>query len=296
MLKTTRDLVVFIVCSLVLLFSAVLYFLNVPATQASSITPAGTISTDLIQTIQTTGQYKGKTAFVFNILGRRAGFTSTSVLNDIKEFANGTAAIPILAGTEPLEIVSSAAGDTAAGAGAQNVKVTYIDASNNIVQSAAINLNGTTPVAAGFTAIEPLWMEVSAVGTAGGVAAGNIVLRVVSGAVEIEQVSAGGNRSLSARAMVPTGYTGYVLNWNSHAINNDQDMRIRAQVDTFTRAFAAPFHFIDADYLASNTGSLSNTPFLKIPALAKIKVSTLSAGTGATIRAETSFTLVLIQN
>ena len=295
MLKTIRDLVV-IVCALVLLMFAVLYFIDTPATQASSITPAGIISTDLIQTIQTTGQYKGKTAFVFNILGRRAGFTSTSVLNDIKEFANGTAAIPILTGSEPLEIVSSAAADTAAGAGARNVAVTYIDASNNLVQSAPINLNGTTPVAAGFTAIEPLWMEVSAVGTAGGVAAGNIILRVVSGAVEIEQVSAGGNRSQSARAMVPTGYTGYALNWNSHAISNDQDLRFRAQLNSFTRAFSATFHFIDTDYLASNTGSLSNTPFLKIPALAKIKVSTLSAGTAGTIRAETSFTLVLIQN
>jgi len=266
-------------------------------TSASSITPGAISAADLIQTVQTTGQYRGKAAFCYNIMGRRAGFTSTSVLNDVVEFANGTAAIPVLTGVEPLEIVSSSANDTntGPGTGANQVKVTYIDASNNLVESAAILLNGTTAVAAGFTAIEPLWMHVSTVGT-GTIAAGNIRLRIVSGSVECEQISAGGNMSLSSRFMIPTGYTGYLATWNSHAINNDQDLRMRAQLDPTTRAFSAPYHFIDNDYLPSNTGSSSFPPFLKIPALARIKVSTLSAGTGATIRAETTFVLVIIAN
>lgn len=296
MLKTTRDLVV-IVCALVLLIFAVCYFIDTPATQASSITPGAISAADLIQTIQTTGQYRGKTAAVYNIMGRRAGFTSTSVLNDVVQFANGTAAIPILTGVEPLEVVSSSVNDTntGPGTGANQVKVTYIDASNNLVQSAAISLDGTTAVAAGFTAIEPLWMNVSTVGT-GTVAAGNIRLRVVSGSVECEQITAGGNMSLSGRFMIPTGYTGYVAYWSSHAINNDQDLRIRAQLDPTTRAFSAPYHFIDTDYVPNNTGSSTFPPFLKIPALAKVKVSTLSAATGATIRADATFAVIIIAN
>lgn len=256
---------------------------------------------DLVQTIQLSGKWWGKTAIVYRILGRRAGFTSTSVLNDVVEFANGTAAIPVLTGVEPLELVSSSAQDAAAGTGVKSVKLTYIDSTNNLVESAAISLTGVTPVALGFTMLQPLWMESVAPGSGASVAentvaAGNIRLRIVAGSVECEQITAGGNKSLSARFMVPTGYTAYVSSWESHAINNDQDMRMRAQVDTVTRALMALYHFIDTDYLPSNTGSSSEPPFMKIPALSKIKVSTISAGTAGTVRADTSFTIVLIAN
>ena len=114
------------------------------------------IITDMAHACSTTGKYLSRACSVFNIIGRRAGFTSTSVLNDVKEFANSTAAIPVIT-------------------------------SNNLVESAAITLNGTAAVAAGFTANEILWMETTAVGSEA-VAVGNIRLRVVTGSIEIEQL------------------------------------------------------------------------------------------------------------
>lgn len=285
------------VAAVVLLAGAMLWWHQTPV-RASEIVAAVPLP-EMVQSIQLTGNWYGHRALAFNIMGRRAGFTSTSVLNDVVEFANGTAAIPILTGVEPLELVSSSAQDAPAGSGIQSVRVTYIDATNNIVESAAIVLNGTTPVAAGFTAVEPLWMDSTAAGSGGTgntVAAGNIRLRVVSGSVECEQISAGGNKSLSGRFMVPTGYTAYIPYWNAHAINNDQDIRLRAQVTTLNRTLSALYHFIDTDYLPLNTGSISYPPFLKLPALAKIKVSTLSAATGATIRVDVTFSVVLIAN
>jgi hypothetical protein len=279
--------------TLFLLFS--LFCLALPSGARASGIQVTPVFSDLIQTIQLTGKYQGKNAFVFNVMGRRAGFTSTSVLNDVVEFANGTAAIPVLTGVEPLEIVSSSANDTAAGTGARTVKVVYIDATNNLVESAAIALNGVTPVAAGFTAIEPLWMEVDSVGS-GIVSAGNIRLRVVAGAVECEQISAGGNRSLSGRFKIPTGYTAFIPSWNAHAVNADQDLRLRAEVETLSRVLSTVYHFIDTDYLPLNTGSISLPPFLKLPALARVKVSTLAGATAGTNRVDVSFVIVLISD
>ena len=221
------------------------------------------IITDMAHACSTTGKYLSRACSVFNIIGRRAGFTSTSVLNDVKEFANSTAAIPVIT-------------------------------SNNLVESAAITLNGTAAVAAGFTANEILWMETTAVGSEA-VAVGNIRLRVVTGSIEIEQISIGGNKSLSARFRVPTGYTGYLINWDGAAVNNDQDLRLRAEVASLNRALTAGiYHFQSGAYIPSNNAHFTILPYLKVPALCRIKVSTFSAGVAGTVRAETSFTIVII--
>ena len=108
----------------------------------------------LVETAATTGQWRGQTAQAYHILGRRAGFTSTSVLNDLKEFGSSIALFPVLAGNETLEIVSSSANDTALGDGVRKIQIVYIDNSNNMVTSAEISTNGTSPVPTGFTANE----------------------------------------------------------------------------------------------------------------------------------------------
>lgn len=251
---------------------------------------------NLIETIQTTGLYQGKTAVVYNVMGRRAGFTSTSVQNDVKEFDNGVAVNPVLSNST-LDIISSSVSDTnTAGTGVRTVKVIYINNTNNLVQSAAIALNGTTLVTSVLTGVnEVLWMEAETVGS-GGIAAGNIRLRINGGTVEVEQISAGGNKSLSARFMIPTGYTGYIPFWDGHAINNDQDMRLRATVNSFDRSLSSVYKFQDNKYLALNTNSSDDLQFMKFPALSKIKISTFSGATGATVRCDASFPIILIQN
>lgn len=251
--------------------------------------------TDIIQSIQLTGLYRGKTAKVYNVLGRRAGFTSTSALNDIKEFDNSVALSPTLTNAEPLEVVSSNANDTAAGTGARTVKITYIDSNYAIVTSDEITLNGTSNVALAFTAYEILWMEVITVGS-GGVAAGNIRVRNSSDhTTEYEQVSAGGNRSLSSRFMVPDGYKGYLVSWDGHAVNTaNQDMRLRALVNAHDRSLSTALHFQDLMYIAGDGQSSSSLAFLKCPARCRIRAATISSATPSTNRADVSFIIVII--
>lgn len=252
---------------------------------------------DVMATIQRYGMIHGKTSYAFNIIGRRAGFTSLTAMNDVKEFDNAVANFPQLAGNEVLEVVSSSTLDVAAGTGARTVKVVYLNSSNAMVESAAITLNGLVPVAAGFTANEILWMEVATVGS-GGTAAGNVLLRTTVGQVGVEQVSAGGNKSLSARFMVPANYTGYLTNWNAYAINNDQDVRLQGQVATLDRSLSSVYRFLDNIYLSTNANAFAvPLPWLKIPPLARVKASTISTGgTGAAVRCDVSFTVVIIQN
>lgn len=250
---------------------------------------------DLIETIQTEGLYRGKTAAVYRILGRRAGFTSTSVMNDVKEFDNAVADIPILTGAEALEIISDNAADTAAGTGARTVKVTYIDGSNALVESGAITLNGVAAVAAGFTALEILWMETSTAGS-GGVVAGNVRLRTVVGPVELEQITLGGNKSRSARFRIPTAHTAYLVRWDGSAVLSRQDMRLRALVNTRDRSLSTVYKFQDNMYLPEDQLEIRPLPFMKIPALATVKVSTISNGTPSSNRADCSFDICVIAN
>lgn len=244
--------------------------------------------------IARTGKYNGKTAHAFNILGRRSGFTSTSVFNDVKEYDNAVANIATLSNST-LDIISSSASDTnTAGTGVRQVKVVYIDNSNNLVESAAINLNGTTLVTSVLTGVNfVLWMEAVTVGS-GGVAAGNIRLRKNGGTVEVEQISLGGDKSMSGCAMIPTGYTGYITSIQGTAISTTQDIRLRATVNTLDRSLSTVFHYVDNLYLASSQTDRSEFHSLKLPALCKIKVSTISGATPAANRADVSFNLILI--
>ena len=241
-----------------------------------------------------TGLYNGRAARVFHITGRRAGFNSTSVLQDCSEVLGTTTdAIVDLAGTEALEIVSTSASDAAAGTGVQTVKITYINASNALVESAAITMNGTTPVATGITAKALLWAEATTVGS-GNVAAGNIVIRNTVGPVNYLRITAGGSKSLAAYFMVPAGHKAYIVDWGGNALSTTQDMRLRATVGTYARDLQAPYHFVSNLYLASGIGMEEAVGFLQFPAGCRIKVSTLPGATPAGNRLDASFNIVLI--
>jgi len=248
-----------------------------------------------IEEIQMTGLLDGKTAYAFNLIGQRNGFTSSSVLNDVKEYDNGVARIADT-NNSTLDIISSSANDDGSpqGTGVGQVKVVYIDNSNNLVESGAIVLNGTTLVTSVLTGVnQVLWMESLVVGS-GGVADGNIRLRINGGTVEVEQITAGGNKSRSAVFMVPTGYTGYVVNWRVSAVNNDQDVRLRGQVNTLDRSIATNYHYISQKYAAINTNIPQHDIWMKIPALARVKASTMSGGTASTVRCNVNIFFIII--
>lgn len=281
---------------------------NFPATQ----TVAGSVSVSNFPAVQVVsdptdivnplfaasrlGLVDGHAAESFHVMGRRAGFNSTSVLQDVGEWL-GTSidALPELTGVENLEVVSSNVNDTALGTGARTIRIGYIDTSNHLVVSPDISLNGTTPVAIAFKANFILWMETTSTGSSP-VSEGNIILRIVGPGATQEQITAGGNRSLSARFMVPVGYTGYLVEWGVNAINTTQDARLRATVRTRSRTLGTDYVFQSVYYLASGANAAEDLPYLQVPALCKIKVSTIPGAAAAGNRIDSEFTILLIAN
>jgi len=244
-----------------------------------------------------TGTVGGKTAYVFHVLGRRTGFNSTSVLQDAAEFL-GTSinAMPELTGAENLEVVSASTNDTEAGTGARTIQVTYIDTGGNLVTSADIPLNGQTAVALGFKSIQIIWMVVTKVGS-GEVSAGNVLLRIAGAGATHEQITAGGNRSMSSHFMVPAGYTAYLAEWHGSAVGTaTQDARLRATVLPVSRAISSTYLFQDTAFVAAGTEISSNCPYLACPALSKIKVSTIPSAAAAPNRLDSDYTVLLISN
>lgn len=255
----------------------------------------------VFQEISMHGELEGKTAYNFHIMGRRAGFASTTTFNDIKEFdISSNATFPALTGVEALEVVSSSVNDNIAGTGARTVEVMYLDSSNNLTTSSLISMNGTSPVPAGFTANFIISMEVMSLGTSE-VSEGNIVLRTVAGSVIQEQITAGGNRSLSSHFMIPVNYTGYLVSWEGTSITTSgaaqqQDVRIRATVDDEGN-LSTVYHFLDNMFLSSGGVSPQrNLPYIKLPALTKIKASTISTSLATTARVDVSYHLFIVHN
>lgn len=240
-------------------------------------------------------EVNGRDAVIFNIRGRRAGFNTINIIQDVGEFLGTTIDLfPELTGVEALQIVSSSASDTAAGIGTRTVKVTYINTSNALVQSPDIVLNGTTAVPAGFFARAIMWMEATSGGTSEA-SVGNIILRIVGPGATHEQISIGENRSLSARFMVPAGFTGFIAYWQSSAFGGaTQDVRLRGTVDSFDRTLGTRYIAQDLAF-TSDTASLTNDlPWLRFPALSRIKVSTIPSAAGVANRVGTDFTILLI--
>ena len=265
-----------------------------PIANIVKLDPLSSLELRLEESIRLTGRFNGKPALVYQVLGRRAGFTSTSIYNDVVEFANSTAEIPALLITDALEIVSSSVNDAAAGTGVRTVKVVYIDHTGSIV-SATLTLNGTTAVAAGFTANEILYMYATSVGS-GLVAAGDIRLRVVAGPVECEQISTGRNRSRSARFMVPTGYTGYIKRITLGAAGTTIDHYVRAQTDIEAGIYSAAYVELESDYIPTGATKDKDLPMLQIPANGRVKVSVIAGATASTNIADVDFGLILVKN
>jgi hypothetical protein len=280
------------------------------ATGSVTITGFDQMST-LIE-VARTGLYRGSTAYLFNIMGSRSAWVNNTSLHDACEFLStgaGQQEYPVPSTAYQLDIVSSSAQDSSTasggidGTGVRTVRVVYINNNGAITDTGSIALNGTT----GVTAIASncafvLWMEAITTDstTIPSVAAGNITLyRNGFTSTIYEQISAGGNKSLSGRFRVPTGYTGYILGWEAAAINQDMDTRLRATVSTYARASQQPFLFQDRIYLALNTnsgGGHTNFVPLKLPAGADIKISAKPGATTGSPRFDGSFTVLLVAN
>lgn len=268
---------------------------------ANEILDVLTYAADPTWEIARAGSWHGKTAATITVLGRRASFTSTSVSQDVSEVtaAQALAANPIMTGTEDLEVVSSSANDAAAGTGARALRITYIRASDGTQATADVVPNGTTPVllptSVKASAIQ--WMEVTSVGS-NAVSAGIITCRVAGGGTGHEQISAGGNLSMSSRYTVPAGMTAYAIDWHSYAVGTTMDMRFRGTVGTDGAQTAGQglFIFKRSAFADASSGVVALLRYTRFPAGARIKVSTYPATTAGTARCDTNFVLVVVAN
>lgn len=267
--------------------------------QQIAINPIETIGIADLYNIQSTRFLNGKIAYIFTILGNRTTFVDTTNLHDICEFLLGTAGqqkyTPVTT-SDALELVSTSANDTALGTGTRKVRITYLDSVGNLVESPDITMNGTTPVATGITATAIQWMEAVDGGSLD-VSAGNITLRKTGTPTTIyEQITANGNKSMSARFTVPIGYTGYVLDWSVASIAQTMDTRLRATTKTLTRENNTKFLFQERVFLAIGQNFTSDLNYLIFKAGATIKISAIPGSTAGNPRCDASFTILIVEN
>jgi hypothetical protein len=248
----------------------------------------------ILYQIQAEGTYQGREAYAYHILGKRDTFPDTTTLCDIGEHLTTDATFTELTGAESFEMVSSSANDTAAGTGTRQVHVIYAD-TNGDMQDTIVTMNGVTPVAlTGISATFIYGIEAHSGGSSE-VSAGNIDLRLAGGGAIRARIVAGGNKSLAARFMVPRGFEGFLVDWDVGAVKQSVDFRLRAQVHSFNgRAYNSRYLFQDTAYLAANTRSANDLPWLRLPALSKIKVSA-RVDSVTQVRTDADFTVVIIK-
>jgi hypothetical protein len=243
------------------------------------------------------GSVFGRVGRVLRIIGKRSGWTSTSVMGDVAEHL-GTAEqslAPAVLGTT-YYLISSSVNDTALGSGMRTVRVIGLDALGDRV-AVDYALNGTTAVSIGNT-----WSFLQRIeGVTGGQAQGTIYLGSVAGTPTVAQtqhiISAGGGKSLSAIYKVPRGHTAWITSWSLGTVNADMDTRLRATVSSNTRALAEAFIYQDALYLALNTNVAEKAvPWFKCPAGSIVKVSSIPSSASANARLNCSFDVVELED
>lgn len=250
--------------------------------------------------VQHTGMLDGKAAKLFHILGSRIlGWDSTSAFGDACEYLDTSQSLMNTPTTgQTLYLVSTNAADTAAGTGAQTVRIIYLDAAG-LQQVRTDTLNGTTPVSlgAGYSFIQ--WMEVASVGT-GQVPAGNLTISSTNGAATVattfERVTAGGNRSLSGRYKVPTDCHAHMVHWDVGAIGNTMDTRLRATVFMDDNSLSTVYHFVDRIFLSSGQNATQDLEYRELPSEAVVKISAIPGAAAAGNKLDCSFSLIVMQN
>lgn len=253
--------------------------------------------------VSRTGLYAGKAAAVVYIVGRRdQGWSDTSTLGDCVEYLDGTQPrINAVSAATEYFIRSTSASDTnAAGTGARQMRIVYLDAAG-AQQVMEVALAGTTPVSIGSGISYVQWMEVSAVGS-NTVAVGKVTVSSKSTAGNpavseiVESISAGGNRSLSGRYMVPTGRTAYLIIWDGSSIGNANiDTRLRATVFADDRTISpGAHHFQDLFYLTAGQHHDMPLFYVACPAGAEIKVSAIPSNATPGNRLDASFRMLVV--
>lgn len=238
-----------------------------------------------------------KAALTMRVLGRRAGFNSNTVLQDIGEWLGATIdLLPEPTGAESFELVSSSAQDdnTPGGTGTRTVRIAYLNTSY-VLTTVDYALNGLTPVPVAEQMLFIYYME-ALTGGSSEVTIGNVDLRIAGGGAIHERITAGGNRSMTSRFMVPDNYNAFIGEWMLTSIGGaTMDCRLRAKVRTLGRALNDRYIFHDTAFISAGSVSTKALGYVKYPPRSKIKISVLPSGIAASNRIDSTFNVLLVQ-
>jgi len=224
--------------------------------------------------------YPDKTrGFVF---GKRA-----LIANTLVDLWEGPTAIYVFpTGPMQMQVTSTSAADAAGGTGIQKIHIHYLDGSYRI-QTVDVIPNGVTPVLTSVSDILRInGAHATEVGS-GGVAAGNISITAVGGAVTYSYITAGFNSARQAIYTVPDGYYGYINHWQASSGstgNHFCQITVRA---TAHDGLSHPNVFLVQDEIGSqNGGSEVNFPIpILIPPRTDVKVSAIADAPNAGVTA-----------
>lgn len=192
---------------------------------------------------------------------------------------------------QQMEVVSSNAGDTGAGAGIQQARIGYLDASY-VEKSVIVTLNGLAPVATGVGAADIFRVQSFRAVRVGvnGVASGNVDVRMIGGAATIfSRIGPGFTRARNQTWTVPAGKTLYVTSivFSSGAAVPGKDVRFttRANYDNANRRVLTP---VNAFFMPFHEVIVQDESFYRrlrvptvLPATVSLRVSVLSGANTA---------------
>lgn len=211
--------------------------------------------------------------------GQRENLTSGALV-DLWQGTADVIPLPPDAG-EQMQIVSTSAGDAAAGVGARKVHIHYLDANGN-ESFEIVTMNGVMPVLTTATNIRFVQSMHTHEAGANKITSGTITIsKAGAPATVYNQINAGGNMSLTGQIMVPANKTFYMTSWDcSSTDNTPTSIRLRG---TSHLGVLLPgiFLFHDSVYLESSVLFNAFPVPLKFPALSIVKVSAIASIAGA---------------
>ena len=170
-----------------------------------------------------------------------AGMTPTVNNTRIDLWEPGGSYVFPPAGGIQMRIISSNAGDAAAGAGIRTVEVHYLD-NAGAEQTTTLTMNGITGVTTTPTNIFRIQRMYALTAGANGVASGTIQLQNTAGTVTYAQITTGYTISRQLIWTVPAGFTGYIQSF------------------TFAGIPGAASHWVQFFLRASQTPDGTSTP------------------------------------
>jgi hypothetical protein len=195
------------------------------------------------------------------IMGHNQDVDIATVPEDIWE---GGGAYPFQTSAQSLEILSSAAADTAAGTGAQSVRVSGLDASWT-EQSEVVVLNGVTPVPLALQFFRVNACECVTAGS-GLSNAGTITLRVAGAGASQAVIEIGDGRAHQAIYTVPAGKTLFFISREVATLR--QAVPVGCEINIFVRNGSASQPWIARNIFGTTSDGTSSyvkeLPFLSV--------------------------------